>query len=192
MADVWVFGYGSLVAPASLARTIGRTVRLGDDAFEAALAGYGRRWNYGTMVEGESIDEPGRTWTVVALGLEASSSESVNGLIARVDEGDLAALDRRERNYDRVDVTDLITVVGHAVSSVVTYVPRPDPVERFEAARAAGSAAISKRYWDLVDGAFAALGTSQRDRYHATTPDAGIPVVELHERFVPQTHRPGA
>jgi hypothetical protein len=34
----------------------------------------------------------------------------------------------------------------------------------------AGSAVIDRRYWDLVDGAFAALGPDRRARYHATTP----------------------
>lgn len=191
MAGTWVFGYGSLVDPRSLARTIDRLAVVGDDAFEADLAGYGRRWNYGTMAVGESVQEPGREWTIVALGVTVAADESVNGLIARVDADELAALDRRERNYDQVDVTDRITVgSGVQVGRVVTFVPRPEPVARFEQARADGLAAISKRYWDLVDAAFAALGPEQVERYRATTPDAGIPVVELHERFVPRTHRP--
>ncbi len=193
MADTWVFGYGSLVDPRSLARTIDRLAEIGVDAFQADLAGFGRRWNYGTLAVGESVDEPGREWRIVALGLEAAADESVNGLIARVDDDDLAALDRRERNYDRVDVTAAMTIaVDIDVGAVVTYVPRAEPVERFEQARADGTAAISKRYWDLVDNAFAALGPGQQERYRATTPDAGIPVVELHERFVPKTHRPDA
>lgn len=193
MADTWVFGYGSLVDPRSLARTIDRLAQLGVDAFEADLAGYGRRWNYGTLAVGESVDEPGREWRIVALGLTVAVAESVNGLIARVDDADLAALDRRERNYDRVDVTEAMTVAaGAEIGTVITYVPRPEPVERFEQARAEGTAAISKRYWDLVDNAFASLGPDQRERYRATTPDPGIPVVELHERFVPRTHRPDA
>ncbi len=193
MADTWVFGYGSLVDPRSLARTIDRLAEIGVDAFQADLAGYGRRWNYGTMAVGESVDEPGREWRIVALGLEVAAHESVNGLIARVDDDDLAALDRRERNYDRVDVTAAMTFAADIdVGAIVTYVPRAEPVERFERSRADGTAAISKRYWDLVDAAFAALGPEQQERYRATTPDAGIPVVELHERFVPRTHRPDA
>ncbi|MFP5487710.1 MAG: hypothetical protein ACLGHQ_05335, partial [Acidimicrobiia bacterium] len=64
------------------------------------------------------------------------------------------------------------------------YVPRPDPIARAEAAAADGRAAIERRYWDLVDGAFAALGPDRRATYHATTPDAGLPIVELARRPV--------
>ncbi len=45
MSDhAWVFGYGSLVSPASMATTIGRSVAPADVAV-AHLDGYGRRWN---------------------------------------------------------------------------------------------------------------------------------------------------
>ncbi len=47
-SDTWVFGYGSLVSPASLASTIGRHVGP-DEVAIAHLDGYGRRWNYGSL-----------------------------------------------------------------------------------------------------------------------------------------------
>lgn len=185
----WVFGYGSLVSPASMARTIGRTATPGEIAV-AQLDGYGRRWNYGagqvrcSWVHRDTTVDDG---VMVALGLEASTHESVNGVAVLVDDDDLAGLDRRERNYDRTDVTDLIRfddpVPGVASATptgvrVVTYVPRASAVERYLAARDQQRAAIRQDYWDLVDGAFASLGDRHLEQYRNTAPP-DIPVVEM-------------
>ena len=45
---------------------------------------------------------------VVFLDLVQLPGASVNGILSPVDDEQLARLDRRERNYDRVDVTELI------------------------------------------------------------------------------------
>ena len=46
-SPTWVFGYGSLVDPESLGRTLGRQVTPDVDFLAAELTGWGRRWNYG-------------------------------------------------------------------------------------------------------------------------------------------------
>jgi dephospho-CoA kinase len=186
---VWIFGYGSLVGPESMARTIGRVAVHKVDFFRADLAGYGRRWNYGVMhfagrwerADGVDIDDG----TIVALGVVKSSDETVNGIVASVAGDELGNLDRRERNYDRVDVTDLITVLdddGGTVDGVIyTYVPRRTSIEAYETARDNGTAGIRRTYWDQVDAAFAAFSAEQVERYRASTPAPDIPVVDLLE-----------
>ena len=197
MAGLWIFGYGSLVSPVSFGHTLGRELVPGVDFFEAELAGYGRRWNYGTGVTFSATRPDGverSDWTFIALGLVRAAHESTNGVIAWVDETELVALDRRESRYDRIDVTEHVssdaaasTVVDRA--TVATYVPRAEPIADFEAAKARGVAAITSRYHDLVDDAFADLGIDRRDRYRATTPDPEIPVLVLAEADVPERHR---
>jgi cation transport regulator ChaC len=187
VSAAWVFGYGSLVSPSSFGGTLGRTLRPGIDVHEADLAGYGRRWNYGvTSATGETVDDDGstRAWTIVALGVVASERETTNGVVVRVDAAELELLDRRERLYDRVEVTSLATVHADVEidAPVVTYVPRAAPVERYQEARARGAAAVEQRYWDLVDRAFAALGADRRERYHATTPAPDVPVLSMRRR----------
>ena len=190
-ASTWVFGYGSLVDPASLGRTLGRTVTPGADFLEAELAGWGRRWNYGVgrvpamwrTTDGTLVDDG----VIVALGLVAAPTEDVNGIVARVSDAELAALDLRERDYDRLDVTDAVevqeTVIGHvgAADRIVTYVPRPSAVQRYEAARDSGQAGIRSSYWGLVDAAFAVLGSDRLARYRSTTPSPDVPVVVMIE-----------
>lgn len=201
MSGRWVFGYGSLVSPHSFGHTLGRALQPGVDFFEAEIDGYGRRWNYGTSSMFTAPLRPGdepQEWMFVALGVTAAVDETTNGVVGWVMESEFAELDRREREYDRVDVTHLATLdpaayefVGDA--PIVTYVPRTGPVVAYEEAKVSGTAAITKRYWDLVDGAFADLGADRHQRYHATTPSPDIPIVEMPADQVPERHlgRPG-
>ncbi len=183
-SDTWIFGYGSLVSPASMATTIGRDVPA-EDVAVAHLDGYGRRWNYGSLhlrgdwlVDGVSVSRG----LVVSLGLVAGDTETCNGVIVRVTDDELAMLDWRERDYERTDVSEGIRVEGaqrtSAVERVVTYVPRPSAVERYEAARTDGRAAIRQSYWDLVRTAFADLGGGHLTQYE-TTPAPDVPVVDM-------------
>ncbi len=179
----WVFGYGSLVSPVALRRTIERLAEPGADFFEATLTGYGRRWNYGvghivgswTLVDGTAVDDG----TIVALGLVESADEEVNGAIAHVTDAELEALDRRERFYDRVDVTGAVASAASVDDPIFTYVPRPEAVERYQAGRDAGIAGIRRTYWDLVHDAFAGFGDDALERYRSTTPEPDVPVVDV-------------
>jgi cation transport regulator ChaC len=180
-ADTWVFGYGSLVSPTSLASTIGRTVAP-DDIVAAHLHGYGRRWNYGSLhLRGDwrHDDIDVQQGVVISLGLVPTESEHCNGVAVRVTDAELAQLDRRERDYSRTDVTDLIEADLSPVGRrIVTYVPRTSAVERYEAARDERRAAIRRSYWDLVSQAFAELG-GHHTATNATTPAPDVPVLEM-------------
>lgn len=179
--SAWIFGYGSLVSPTSMAATIGRTVAPGDTAI-AHLDGFGRRWNYGSMhlrgdwqLDGNHV----RRGLVVSLGIVRSDAETCNGRVVRVTDDELEMLDWRERDYERTDVSDMIRRDDGGDDSVVwTYVPRATAIERYLDARDRGRAAIRRSYWELVDAAFGELGGDHRSRY-ATTPAPDVPVVEM-------------
>lgn len=187
--DTWVFGYGSLVSPTSMARTIGR-VAGADEIAVAQLDGYGRRWNYGAISVRGQWTHAGQVVTdgvMVALGVERSDGERCNGVVVRVSDDELARLDLRERSYDRTDVSDLITieppVAGTATARpagarIVTYVPRPEAIAHYRTGRDQRRAAIRQDYWDLVDEAFARLGPQHLDQYRST-PAPDVPVVEM-------------
>ena len=178
---VWVFGYGSLVSPSSLESTIGRPVTP-TDLVVAHLDGYGRRWNYGSMhLRGDWIHDGTdvRQGLVVSLGLVTADAESCNGVAVRVTDAELASLDWRERDYERTEVTDRIQADGLAADDrVVTYVPRPSAIERYEQARDERRAGIRRSYWDLVAAAFAALGDDHVEVYQRTPPP-DVPVVDM-------------
>jgi len=184
--SVWVFGYGSLVSPTSLGGTLGRTPVRGRDFLAAEVQGWSRRWNYGIRTQPGSLIGPDaqRVSVLVALGVVEASEEWMNGVIALVHPEELRRLDARERNYDRVDVTDQIRVLDDSpqtetIDRVVVYVPKVVAIDMYEEARVNGRAAIEQRYWDLVDGAFEALAPGHGDRYRATTPAPSVPVLNV-------------
>src|SRR5262245_28255611 len=183
MSGVWVFGYGSLVSPASFGQTIGRALQPGVDFFEAEVTGYGRRWNYGVMHStgyGTRSADDAIEYTLVALGVVPSPDESVNGVVGWVAEDELVVLDRRERHYDRVDASSATTIIGAngVEGPVMIYVPRAEAIAHYEQARDRGVAAIEQRYWELVDNAFEAFGTEAHARYRST-PAPDVPVLSL-------------
>jgi len=184
--DTWVFGYGSLVSPASVAHTIGRTVDRRHGFATAQLAGYGRRWNYGSLRQRGDWHGPNgwvEAGVVVCLGLVVARDEGCNGAVVRVTDDELGLLDRRESDYDRIDVTDLVTIEHDVIARrIVTYVPRPAAIERCRRASEAGRAAVERRYHRLVEDAFRALGTQALDAYATLTPAPEVPIVEFARR----------
>ena len=102
----WVFGYGSLV-PAGVAA-------LPDGAVPCRLSGWRRGWD---VAMDNARDLPGykhyltpdgeRPDVMVAfLDIAPHEGGLVNGAAIPVAQGELPDLDRRERNYRRVEVTD--------------------------------------------------------------------------------------
>lgn len=197
---VWVFGYGSLVHPVSVVRSVGRRPVPGVDYHPATLIGHRRAWNYGSPRQWVSFDGPrGRVERGVAIflgiapvddrdGGDLVEPEGCLGAITRVSRVELAMLDRRESDYDRVDVTDLVDAdaVDATGERVVTYVPTLRSIDRYRTARAEGRAAVRRSYIDTVEDAFRELGAAALDRYRRTTPHPDVPVVE----FVPHSSPP--
>jgi dephospho-CoA kinase len=180
--SLWVFGYGSLVAPASMARTIRREVKPHDGWLAAHLHGFGRRWNYGSPHQrGDWHGPHGRVdaGVVVCLGLEAATDEHCNGVVIRVSDDELAALDWRERDYHRTEVTEHVSSeAGTMQGRVVTYVPRASAIDRYARARDERRAAVRRSYADLVERAFRSLGPRHL-RGYSRTPAPDVPVMDF-------------
>ena len=83
---------------------------------------------------------------VTFLAIRPQPGASVAGAVFAVDDGMLAALDRRERNYDRRDVSDLVDVDGR----VWAYVGSEAGRARCAAGRAAGTAVVAQQYLEQV------------------------------------------
>jgi hypothetical protein len=132
-----VFGYGSLTGGGVPAR----------------LRGWRRVWN---VAMDNAVDLPGYKCYLAAdgarpavfvtfLNLERALGSVVDGELL---EGDLDALDARERNYSRVDVTDALESPPGA--RVWAYVGTPEGRERFERGLREGRAVVQRAYLDAV------------------------------------------
>ena len=170
MDAAFVFGYGSL-----LERGEGVPCR---------LAGHGRRWgvamdNRRTIPGYKYFLEPdgARPGVLVAfLDLVPDGGATVAGLAFRVDPRELAALDGRERNYRRVDVT--AQVEADLGGRVWAYLGREEARERYAAGVRAGTVVVSRAYVEVVRAGFAAHGLS-------FGPEPEVPVRELRLVRVP-------
>jgi hypothetical protein len=169
-----VFGYGSLVADAV-------------DGYPAVLRGHRRRWG---VAMDNARDLPGYKWYrlratgerpalfVAFLDVVATSIDglAVNGMCRPVSASELGRLDARERNYERVEVTDAL---DDARGRTWAYVGSAAGRARLETARDNGNAAISRDYLSGVEAGFARLGDGARKAFAASTEPHGLPVLDL-------------
>jgi hypothetical protein len=176
-AAQYVFGYGSLAAQR---RTEG---------FVAELAGYARGWG---VAMDNTRDLPGYKWYadggggrpavfVTFLDIAESSGGAVNGLCLPVTDAELPALDARERNYERIDVSERIG----SGARVWAYVGSMAGRERLRRGRAAGTAVIARDYLVGVRAAFQALGPRAWARCESSLDPGGLPVVALTRHELP-------
>lgn len=170
----YVFGYGSLAWDGR-----GRV-------HQAELRGTRRVWG---VAMDNTEDVPGykhyrcrrdgsRPEVCVAfLDLVPADGEAVNGIRLSVTSEGLAALDRRERNYRRVDVTDRLH--PRPPGRTWAYVGRPESRARLRRARARSRAVVSREYREHVLRGFAALGRDALARFWRSTEPDGLPVLDL-------------
>jgi cation transport regulator ChaC len=185
----FVFGYGSLAAPAGRPLTRERTAH----GFVADLAGVRRTWGV-AMDNRRSLpgykyytDAAGRRPEVFVayLDLVAAPDDpaaAVNGLCLPVDDVVLEQLDRRERNYERVNISDHLALAGLRVWA---YLGSAAARERLVAGRRAGTAVIDAAYRRAVQAGFAALGAREHAACRRSLEPDGMPVVELTRHALP-------
>lgn len=179
----FVFGYGSLLSRTPSERR-SRTR-------PTHLDGFRRTWN---IAMDNSVDLPGYKYYrdpdgtrppvfVTFLNLRRAPGARVNGVVYEVTAQELRALDVRERNYERVEVTEHVAEAD--VGRVWTYVGRHDARERYEIGAATHRAVVSREYHDEVSQGFASLGADALDEYTATTDPPACPVRELERIDLP-------
>jgi hypothetical protein len=168
----FVFGYGSLAADLA-------------GGHVAELRGYRRVWG---VAMDNRVDLPGykhyrlasdgsRPPVCVAfLDLVADAGAATRGVCVPVDEAQLPALDRRERNYDRADVTGAVPA---ARGTVWAYVGTGAGRTRLRRARDGGRAVVSRAYLERTRAAFATLGAAALAEFERTAALDGLPVWDL-------------
>jgi len=164
-ADEFVFGYGSLAAGVA-----GRRARIADHrrVWGVAMDNALRIPGYKYYRRREDGSQP-KFW-VAFLDLVEAAGVTTDGVLFCVDDADLGALDARERNYDRIDVS---AHVRDAPGRVWAYRGSDAGRARLRTGRDRGTAVVSRDYLEDVRAGFAAHGI-------ADDPDPGaLPVFDL-------------
>lgn len=175
----FVFGYGSLSTLADPPPTRAPDPR----GYVTDLPGHRRRWGVAadnrTALPGYKRyrDADGAYPAVAVAFLDlAPGAGAVNGVCLPVSAGTLDALDRRERNYERVDVT---AQLAHALGPTWAYVGSTEGRAQLADGRARGAAVVTQEYRDLVLAGFAALGSEELARFHAGSDLDDLPLAVL-------------
>ena len=159
-----VFGYGSLVLDGT-----GSLVSLPDHRRVWGVATDNVRHIPGYKKYLSRADGSRPDIYVAFVDIEPHPGSSVKGLVRPLADGELEQLDARERNYDRIDVTDLIaTDFG---SPVWTYRGSEEGRDRLRRGRLEGRAVISRDYLAKVRLGLDALGEAP--------PETDLPVWDL-------------
>ena len=184
----YVFGYGSLTArPGPVP-----TRELKERGFVADLMGLRRTWG---VAMDNRCDLPGYKFYTDAAGgrpqvyvayldlvAPDDPAAAVNGLCLPVDDRLLSELDRRERNYERTDVSDRVAAGG---ARVWAYVGSAVARERLAAGRRHGTAVIEAGYVRTVEAGFAALGAAEHAACRPSLEPGRLPVLELTRHELP-------
>lgn len=159
-----VFGYGSLVNPKSLQRTLGKLPL----SQPVILNNWQRDWSailenvesssHYTLIDG---DVPKN---VAVLNIQRAPNSIVNGILIGCTSQELEALIKREVHYSIVDVTDDIEdVFGY--DKIYSFTAKSE----FTGSRDT-DVIIPKSYLDLVEEGFRSLSKDQLAMYLKTTP----------------------
>jgi len=188
-----VFGYASLVLD-SHRGTVAR------------LPGYRRVWGVATdnlrSIPGYKmyLSRSDGSWPAVYVAfidIEPDPSSAVNGVVLPVTPAELELLDRRERNYDRVDVSGQIEGESPEQCSpeslgspppegrVWTYRGSAEGRERLRRGRSEGRAVVSRDYVEKVRAGFAALGPEHERAFAESSALDDLPVLDLERLDLP-------
>lgn len=161
--DFFLFGYGSLMNVRSASRALGRSVAVTRlDVVD--LLEHRRTWSAKDLIYSERL---GREVSAVFLDLQTSPGQSLNGILLPIEEGDLRQLDLREKNYERIDVTEHIVMKGggRPNRAVFSFMSKRscrttgDEVELY----------VLQNYVEMVTAACRRLGPSFFREYQRTT-----------------------
>ena len=179
MPDTYVFGYGSLLprlAP-GIPCVLHEYRRGWDVAMKNRVTVPGYKY-YADPATGERPDV-----FVAFLNIRPEPGSRVSGVAFEVDPREFPALDRRERNYARRDVTELIE--GEVPGRVWAYVGTPAARRRLARGVAAGTAVVSREYLDAVRAGLHSNDPGVLEEFEATTDPLDLPVRELRRIDVP-------
>jgi cation transport regulator ChaC len=178
----YVFGYGSLVA----LRTPLVVAGVSFPSLPARLRGFRRLWGV-AMNNWEAapskkhyVDRASRRAPKVRiafLDVEEEAGAAVNGLAVPVDAAQLAALDVREVNYERIDVSAAFE--PRLAHRVFVYRGTSEARGRRQEGERGGEICVSSDYLATVRQAFADLGGDALAEFEQTTAPLPFPRLDL-------------
>lgn len=182
----YVFGFGSLVDVPALAKFLGREEFGHGEIRLCELHHHRRTWNIARDNRQVYEDRPyyidpdtgeRANLFVTVVNIRRCSGHAVNGILFPVTSQEIALLDHRELNYDRCEVSDLVSVSSE--HPVWVYRGSAAAEKRFEVGKAEGLAVVNADYHARVTEAFASHGPDFEHQYRLSTDPPTVPLRPL-------------
>ncbi|MEM1257512.1 MAG: hypothetical protein AAGH81_03200 [Bacteroidota bacterium] len=174
---VGLIGYGSLTSSEQMAAQLGKTYTGGVEVIH--LEGFQRTWTAttpnklkfppaGFLLEclhaGDSIVPK----KLSALNIRKNDSVAINCCLFIVDEDDLEPIDKTEKGYVRIEVTDKIREFNVLNGKVWAYQAMPEFTETPKT-NEPEDYTVAKLYLNFLEDGFSELGDSYRKEFYETT-----------------------
>lgn len=187
-----IIAYGSLISLPSMEETLGH--KYAGPIHEVRLKGYERAWACVRPWNVPPAGEPGakkidayflRGTERVPIGgaaelnIVAKKKGRINAILYLITNEELIRLDKRERGYRRVDVSDRIEEFRFRGGKVFVYEGLPPAVPASPADK--GTFILIKEFLDLVTGACESRGKAFREEFDRSTRPCVFPVVSYKD-----------
>jgi len=186
--SVGIITYGSLISLPSMEETLWH--KYNGPIYEVHLEGYERLWTcvrpfndpQAIAAGAKKIDayflrdtERVPISGAAELNIYPEKKGRINGILYLITNEELLSLDKRERGYRRVDVTDKIEEFSFRGGRVYVYEGLPgSPLASFADK---GTYILIKEFLDLVTGACDVRGKDFRDEFDKSTKPHAFPVL---------------
>lgn len=171
--DNWLFGYGSLMAPSSVLKTIGAQSH-SRDFHVVELSGYSRSWGMAIPVQANSITSVNQS--AVFLDLTKNDSSSCNGVLFRITPDEWSFFDQREKQYERINITE--SIVHRFPGAIFTYIGSS------EFHKIPEDAVIFQNYYNIIEEALDHWGPKFRQQFIKTTQPSSLPIIGGDYKFL--------
>lgn len=181
----FVFGYGSLVNIKNLEQYLKRQLKPNFDYTICGLYDFQRCWN---VAMNNKVDLPEYKYYrdryannrldgfVAFLNIRPHPDRIISGILFRVSNAELKKLDLRERNYQRINITNQLNIKAR---NAWVYIGSKDAEQRYQKGLSQGKAFISQDYYNSVQNAYRSLGEREWTNYLATTNKPSFPIMDL-------------
>jgi hypothetical protein len=157
--EIYIFSYASLLSADQISGTLGRKVT-DSDLKTAVLYDYRREWTaFSRLTTGCVGDIDFCPEYMAYANVHPAQGEQCNGILFKVKRSELKFFDARERNYCRVNVTDLID--ENPGKPVYTY----SSIPRGSLKAFSQRTFIRKDYVDLITHSLQGFDQAFRDEY---------------------------
>jgi hypothetical protein len=183
-----IIAYGSLISLPSMEQTLGH--KYNNPIYEVHLKGFERVWTcvrpfndpQAIVAGAKKIDayylrdtERVPIIGTAELNIYLKKKGRINGVLYLITNEELLSLDKRERGYRRVDVTDRIEEFRFRGGKVYVYEGLPGSKEAFSADK--GTYLLIKEFLDLVTAACDLRGKDFRDEFDESTRPCEFPIL---------------